>query len=127
MLSFSLKLSDVLVLVFALCVAVFLVANARRGTLQLTPLRGPKSKSILFGVSRYLINAEDSADIYETWASQYGLVYQVPGILGYRRVVLCDPKAVAHFFSRETTTYVHPPTTKLLVRKLVSSPFDDTR
>ncbi|THU90349.1 hypothetical protein K435DRAFT_676192, partial [Dendrothele bispora CBS 962.96] len=76
-------------------------------------------KSWSFGVSRYLINAEDSASIYEEWASRYGWVYQVPGVLGYKRVVLCDPKAVAHFYTRETTIYVQPSTSKLLFAKLL--------
>jgi len=50
--------------------------------------------------------AEIQGSIYEQWANEYGLVFGVPTTLGGNKIVLlCDPKAIAHFYAKETWTY----------------------
>ena len=48
----------------------------------------------------------DSGALYEGWAKEYGPVYQIPAPFGGRRVILTDPKAISHFYSKESSTYV---------------------
>ena len=83
-----------------------------RQRLRTTRLRGPPSENFFYGVGARIHDAEDSGAIYGAWAQEYGGVYTVPSTLGSRRIVLCDPKAIAHFYARETWTYIQIPFTK---------------
>ncbi|KAK7448083.1 hypothetical protein VKT23_013840 [Stygiomarasmius scandens] len=114
---YALKLSDVLFIALAIWLVSKLISRARRD-LHLTPLKGPPRQSLLFGVLKYVNQAPDSGAVYEEWASKYGLVYQIPGVLGSKRVVLMDPKAVAHFYARETTTYVQTGMAKSFITRM---------
>ncbi|KAI6133763.1 cytochrome P450 [Pisolithus croceorrhizus] len=78
-----------------------------RNKLKTTKLRGPPRKSLMFGWSMNLLQAEDAGSMYEEWAREYGVAYEVPTTLGGRKIMLCDPRAVAHFYSKETWTYLH--------------------
>lgn len=75
-------------------------------------LRGPPSSSFVYGVGKMLLEADDPSSMYESWAQEYGAVYEVPSTLGRRRIVLYDPKAIAHFHAKETWTYVRTPMVK---------------
>ncbi len=86
-----------------------------------TPLRGPPTTSWLWGVSKFLAASSNQAQIYEQWANQYGRVYRVPDVLGTSRVVLCDPKAVAQFYSKGTFTYVHTTLARIVIEAFVGS------
>ncbi|OJA14524.1 hypothetical protein AZE42_12948 [Rhizopogon vesiculosus] len=57
--------------------------------------------------------------MYERWAEEYGVAYNIPTILGRSAIVLCDPKAIAHFYARETWTYVHTPLSLTSLEDLV--------
>ncbi|KIK76150.1 hypothetical protein PAXRUDRAFT_835441 [Paxillus rubicundulus Ve08.2h10] len=81
-------------------------------------LKGPPSNNLIFGFPEVLVTP-DSAEIYEAWAVRYGPVYQVPSLLGTSRILLCDPKAIAHFYARDTTTYRLTPLAKFLTYMLV--------
>ncbi|KAG1839466.1 cytochrome P450 [Suillus tomentosus] len=94
---------------FAALWAFVKVLRMLRWRVKTTQLLGPPRTSLVYGVSRDLAMSEDSAAIYERWATEYGVVYMIPSVLGQTRVVLCDPKAIAHFYARETWTYVHTP------------------
>ncbi|KAG1904515.1 cytochrome P450 [Suillus fuscotomentosus] len=94
---------------FAALWAFVKVLRMLRWRVKTTQLLGPPRTSLVYGVSRDLAMSEDSATIYERWATEYGVVYMIPSVLGQTRVVLCDPKAIAHFYARETWTYVHTP------------------
>jgi hypothetical protein len=112
---------------FYLCaVGVFFLsakfAVARSRGIQTTPLRGPTSKSILFGMYRYLNLSEDSAAIYEQWANEYGPVYKVPGGFGSHKIMIVDQKANAHFYSKETFGYVQTKLSRVFIENLVSKP-----
>ena len=70
-----------------------------------TKLRGPPSKSFLFGVTKDLFNSCDLSGIYRNWERTYGPVYEMPSSLGSTILVLQDPKAITDLFSKDTTTY----------------------
>ena len=70
-----------------------------------TELRGPPSDSLLYGVGQRIVAADNPGTIYESWMKEYGPVYTVPATLGNKRVILCDPKAIAHFYSEDSWTY----------------------
>ncbi|KAH0826753.1 cytochrome P450 [Lanmaoa asiatica] len=100
------------------CTAIWTVLRwfrTSRGQLRTTQLRGPPSDSFLYGVGKRILDAEDSSAVYEAWAREYGPVYAVPSTLGNRRIVLCDPKAITHFYSKETWTYIQTPFIKKAV------------
>ncbi|KAG9309799.1 cytochrome P450 [Chiua virens] len=85
---------------------------------QTTRLNGPPSKNFLLGYPEFFTDP-DSPEIYEAWAEEYGAVYQLPSVLGTTRIILCDPKAIAHFYAKETTTYILPPLGRFLTGILV--------
>jgi len=70
-----------------------------------TQLKGPASKSLIFGVSRFVREHDDPGLKYEEWAEQYGAVFRMPMAFGATKILLCDPKAIQHFYSRETYGY----------------------
>ncbi len=84
-----------------------------------TKLRGPPRQSLLFGLIRVLRNAEDPGLLYEQWASEYGSVYSFPAFLGEQRLVLYDPKAVAHFYGKEGFGYIKTPISRMFIEILV--------
>ncbi|KAJ7465098.1 cytochrome P450 [Mycena latifolia] len=98
----------------ALAIAYWLLTHLRRGTVR---LRGPPSPSFLFGHTAQVKRAPRPADLYSSWAQTYGGVYQVRGPLGAARIVLCDPKALAHMLALDSWKYCHPP----LARRQLSS------
>lgn len=97
------------------CAAVWtLLRWLRTSRLQprTTQLRGPPSVSFVYGVGKHVLDAEDPGAVYEAWAQEYGPAYAVPSTLWTKRIVLCDPKAIAHFYAKDTWAYVLTPMTK---------------
>ncbi|KAH7921980.1 cytochrome P450 [Leucogyrophana mollusca] len=92
---------------------VAIVRRVRRH-LKATNLNGPPRQNLLFGLQKVLTQSKDPSALYEQWAQDYGSVYRLPTALGNSRVVLCDPKAIAHFYARASFTYVVPPLNKVL-------------
>ncbi|KAG6876823.1 hypothetical protein C0993_000171 [Termitomyces sp. T159_Od127] len=84
----------------------FLLINYRKR--RTTRLKGPQSKSYIFGLSRELFELPDIGIVYEEFEKKYGPIFAVPATMGSNAVVLCDPKAIAHFFSKDTFTYQEP-------------------
>jgi hypothetical protein len=91
-----------------------------RGRALTTPLQGPTSRNILFGLYRYINQSEDPGALYEGWASEYGPAFKVPGGFGTYKIMICDPKANAHFYSKETFGYVQPALARTFIENLVS-------
>ena len=85
-----------------------------------TRLRGPPSLSLVYGVGKILLEVDDPASIHESWAQEYGAVYEIPSALGGRRIILYDPKTIAHFHAKETWTYVRTPMIKKAIEQGVS-------
>uniref|UniRef100_P9WEI9 Cytochrome P450 monooxygenase claP n=1 Tax=Ampulloclitocybe clavipes TaxID=56467 RepID=CLAP_AMPCV len=108
---------DVLIfLVFLWLLSKLVGRLVRRG--RTTPLRGPANKSLFFGLTRYLNEADDPGAIYESWAAEYGPAFRVPSVLGSHRIMICDAKAIAHFYSRETFGYVQTSLARSAIKNL---------
>ncbi|KAJ6496845.1 cytochrome P450 [Mycena vulgaris] len=80
-------------------------------------LQGPPSHSFLFGHTKEIMGSQSPADLYDGWAQTYGSVYRVRGPLGTDRIVVCDPKAIAHVYALDSWKYCHTP----LARRQLSS------
>ncbi|CAA7269644.1 unnamed protein product [Cyclocybe aegerita] len=83
-----------------------------------TRLNGPASQSFIFGVYRHTNEAEDPGAVYEEWALQYGPAFRVPGGFGSSRIVICDPRANAHFYSKETFGYIQTKLARVFIENL---------
>ncbi|KAJ6598486.1 cytochrome P450 [Mycena vulgaris] len=105
--------------VLLVSVAVFYLLTRRLGRRRTTPLKGPASSNFFFGMLPLLLEAPDSGAIYEEWANEYGSVFAVPSILGSKKVVLTDPKAIIHFYNKETYGYVATPHARRFLQRLV--------
>lgn len=120
---------DKVALYYVLPVSVTFVlvhlARARRS--RTTRLKGPPSNSYIFGKNKELFGVTAIGDVYEDWEKEYGPIYAVPSTLGSKAVVLCDPKALAHFFSKDTYTYQQTKTIRLLNAIMVSLITRDAR
>lgn len=115
---YQLGVSDILIYATSIWLLTKIVKHVRR-SIHATPLRGPPSQSFVFGAQRQILESNDHSALYEKWAAEYGSVFSVPGAFGRRRVVLCDPKAVAHFYARETFVYVQTVLVRTAVENLV--------
>ncbi|KAG2366489.1 cytochrome P450 [Suillus spraguei] len=104
---------------FAALWAFVKFSRALRWRLKTTRLRGPPRTSFIYGVSHDLASSQDSGGMYERWATEYGVVYMIPSVFGQSRIVLCDPRAIAHFYARETWTYLQTPLTAALRETIV--------
>ena len=110
--------------VFGIAIALWLayrVLHVARERAKTTKLPGPITKNWFFGVSKDVFDF-DNGELFENLAKEFGSVYQVPGPLGIRRLVLLDPKAVAHFYAK-ILTYVKNDFTRLSIQNLVSAMF----
>ncbi|KAJ7587844.1 cytochrome P450 [Mycena floridula] len=85
-----------------------------------TPLRGPtKSPSFWFGYQlKVLDNEVETATLYENWAAEYGSVFSMPWLMGGHRVMIMDPKAIAHCFARGETVYTQPAASRATISSL---------
>ena len=106
------------------CVALFIVirlylcrSHRRHRT---TKLRGPPSKSFIFGVSKDLFDAPDLGAVYSDWEKAYGSTYGIPVGSGSKMLVPGDPKAIAYIFARDTSTYHQLRVTQATSRQNVS-------
>ncbi|KAF8334402.1 cytochrome P450 [Amanita rubescens] len=107
------------ILLFALLVAfqfVRLIRLKRSGT-RTPKLQGPSPTSLLFGRLHEVNRSRNRAATYGQWASKYGQVFQIPAQLGGRHIILLDPKAIAHFLSKDTFTYVGSSFSKSFIKK----------
>ena len=98
---------------------LFKIIQSVRTRVKTTKLNGPPPTSRIFGVSREVFKGDPGALLYEQWAKEYGPVYQIPIQFGRRRTILTDARAVAHFYSKETFTYVQTSFGKRLIEGLV--------
>jgi hypothetical protein len=97
----STNLRHVTVGVVCLGLARYLYKNSRPKT---TPLRGPSTWAPL-GYAIELVRNQDLGKLYKSWIDEYGPVFQVPTVFGRKEVVISDPKALAHFFAKDTYSY----------------------
>ncbi|KAF8994355.1 cytochrome P450 [Cyathus striatus] len=88
------------------------------GKVALTPLNGPPSPSWFFGHYKTVQDSDSPAQIYEKWEREYGPAYIVKGGFGSQKVIICDPKAHAHFYARETYGYVQTKLARIFIQNL---------
>ncbi|KAF9070794.1 cytochrome P450 [Rhodocollybia butyracea] len=103
--------------IVVVCVALYLtriILRAARSRNSIS-LQGPPRASLIWGQSRYIRSASDVGQIYEEWATKYGCIFKVPLALGRSKVVLCDPRAISSFYSKETFVYVGTPIAKWFI------------
>ncbi|KAI0655272.1 cytochrome P450 [Cubamyces menziesii] len=105
-------------LVSAALYLVYKLGKSYAKRYRATPLAGPPSPSWLFGIRRGDGNDMNGAALFEEWAAQYGSVYRVPAPFGSTRVVLMDPKAISHFYTLETFTYVQTKLSRIAIENL---------
>ena len=91
-------------------------SNSRPRT---TRLRGPASKSFVFGVGDEIFSSNDVGELYRNWEKAYGAVYEIPHSLGSKMLVLEDPKGIAHVLAKDTTTYDQRQGVKFFLRAMV--------
>ncbi|KAG2127110.1 cytochrome P450 [Suillus clintonianus] len=99
-------------------VSLYLLQVYRRSQ-RTTRIRGPQSPGWVFGLSKTVLNSTATTELYERWAVEYGPVYRVPVVLGESRVVLWDPKAISHFFARDTWLYNQTPFNNTAVQIMI--------
>jgi len=60
--------------------------------------------------------------LFEEWAKTYGNVYKLPSsALFNERIIICDPRALAHILDQDSLGYVSSNFTKQFSEKLVGS------
>lgn len=106
------------------CIAVLILASLYflriyRQIQRTTRIRGPHSPSWVFGFAKTVIDSTATSELYEHWANEYGPVYKIPHVLGQSRVILWDPKAISHFFARDTWFYNQTPFNKISIQATV--------
>ncbi|KIL67314.1 hypothetical protein M378DRAFT_300977 [Amanita muscaria Koide BX008] len=121
-------LLDTLV-IFTISFALAKLVLGRRSS-RLAILRGPRSNNIFFGRLREVIG--DTATVLDRWVSEYGYVFKVPTGLGTNRIVITDPKAVAHVYANDSFGYLRSDFQKTFSRifmghSMVSADKDDHR
>ncbi|KAF8871926.1 cytochrome P450 [Infundibulicybe gibba] len=96
------------------------IANWRsRSKIAGTELRGPPNPSFWFGLYRSLHESKDSGQLFEQWAKEYGPAFRIPGGFGTSRIIICDPKASIHFYSKETFGYVQTKLSRAYIKNVV--------
>ncbi|KAK0227131.1 cytochrome P450 [Armillaria nabsnona] len=105
-------------LVFACSYLLYKIVSLNRQNGITTQLRGPPSTSWFFSFTHIMRSQEDRALLTERWASEYGSVFCFPGLLGEQRLVLCNPKAVAHFYGKAGFGYIRTPIGRMFIEIL---------
>ncbi|KAG9309787.1 cytochrome P450 [Chiua virens] len=98
--------------------AIIKVIQVTRRRMKTTALRGPPSPS-LWGMGTVLLASPDTGAIVEKWAEEYGGAFEIATAFGGKRIMLCDPKAVAHMFGLEPWTYLLTPLGHISTESLV--------
>lgn len=98
---------------------IYRLSKAAGGKSKETKLLGPPSPSWIFGVTRHL-TMDSSCALYEEWSEKYGVAFEIPTVMGSRRTILFDPRAVTHYFNKDTFGYVHSADRKKFIKQLVS-------
>ncbi|KAG1897013.1 cytochrome P450 [Suillus fuscotomentosus] len=114
-----LQSSTTLVAVVILASLYLLQVYRRKQRTTRTPIRGPQTPGWVFGFAKILLNSTATTELYERWAREYGTVYKVPDIFGRSRVILWDPKAISHFFARDTWLYNQTPFSKIVIQTTI--------
>ncbi|KAJ7572020.1 cytochrome P450 [Mycena floridula] len=88
---------------------------------HVTDIRGPPSPGFLYGYNPGLFGRDIPTHVYEKWAEKYGAVCSIPWTLGTRVIAIMDPKALVHFYSRDTHGYAQTGFTRNATRNFVGN------
>ncbi|KAI6021735.1 hypothetical protein PISMIDRAFT_674045 [Pisolithus microcarpus 441] len=91
--------------------------KAARRTSKTTRLRGPPRTDLIFGTAKQTFESPDAGAIHEAWAKEYGVAYEVPTTLGGKKIMLADPRALAHYYARESWTYVQTESARFFLQR----------
>jgi hypothetical protein len=97
---------DILIPVVVTWVLIKLARGLVNRKARGTKLNGPPSDSFIFGISRRIAQSTDRSLLFQEWAAEYGPVFRLPAAFGGHKTILCDSKAVNHFYSMERSVYV---------------------
>ncbi|KAJ7174633.1 cytochrome P450 [Mycena filopes] len=92
--------------------AAFTAGRALRLALHNTALNGPSRSFWPFGSS------VESTDIVKC-AATYGAVFRIPTGRFSSKIVICDPRAIAHFYANAPTIYRTPDSTREWTKNVV--------
>lgn len=56
-------------------------------------------------------------EMFGAWAEEYGAAHEVLTSFGGKKIILRDPRALAHFYARESWTYVHTESTRVFLER----------
>ncbi|KAA1478646.1 cytochrome P450 [Dentipellis sp. KUC8613] len=101
--------------------ALYTLVRALRRRLHTTRLRGPPRSTFLGGPAARLYTRETgfSGRVFEEWAERYGGAYVLPGKMRRDSIVLCDPRAVAHVYAKDTYGYTQRAASKAASERLL--------
>ncbi|KAI6040866.1 hypothetical protein EDC04DRAFT_2990027 [Pisolithus marmoratus] len=97
-----LDIAAVIAAIWALCSAL----RAAWRTFKTTKLHRLPRTDLIFGAAKQIFKSPDAGAIYEAWVKEYGVAYEVLTTLGGKKIVLTDLRALAHYYAKETWTYV---------------------
>ncbi|KAI6104602.1 cytochrome P450 [Pisolithus croceorrhizus] len=112
----SVTLLDVAAALAAL-LALHSALRVSRRTSKTTKLRGPPRTDLIFGTAKQTFESSDAGAIHEAWAKEYGAAYEVPTTLGGKKIMLTDPRALAHYYARESWTYVQTESARFFLQR----------
>ncbi|KAI6012645.1 cytochrome P450 [Pisolithus orientalis] len=112
----SVRLLDVVAVTAAIWALRGALTAARR-SFKTTKLRGPPRADLIYGSSKRIFESPDAGAIYEAWAKEYGVAFGVPTTLGGTKIMLTDPRALAHYYARETSTYVQTESARFFLQR----------
>jgi hypothetical protein len=118
-----LRSPDAIISLLVLFVSYKLVKTfvTRKSNARLPKLKGPPNTSLLYGRLLEVNKSNDRGTTYAEWAGKYGDVFEIPAQLGGRHIIIFDPKAIAHFLSKDTFTYIGSNFSKAFIKRFVSS------
>lgn len=118
----KLRSPDAIISLLVLFVSYKLVKTfvTRKSNARLPKLKGPPNTSLLYGRLLEVNKSNDRGTTYAEWAGKYGDVFEIPAQLGGRHIIIFDPKAIAHFLSKDTFTYIGSNFSKAFIKRFVS-------
>jgi hypothetical protein len=112
-----------LIVLFSTFLIILAIARWCRRT-PYTRLSGPPLRRNFFlGYTKESLQIINHSHLFEKWAAQYGDAYHMPAFMGVKNLVLCDPKAVSHYFANDTFTYRMPHAVRFFFEIFVSDRF----
>ncbi|KAF8701271.1 hypothetical protein AX14_000487 [Amanita brunnescens Koide BX004] len=115
----KLRSPDTIISLLVLFVSYKLVKTfvQRRSNARLPKLKGPPNTDFLYGRLLEVNKSNDRGTTYADWAGKYGDVFEIPAQLGGRHIIIFDPKAIAHFLSKDTFTYIGSNFSKAFIKR----------